>query len=152
FEALEALDRVGHGLPVGQHAAEPAVVDEMLAADPRGFRHRVLRLALGADEQHLAAASSRLLDEVECTREQRHGLRQVDDMNAVTVAENIRLHPRIPAMGLVAEMRSGLEQLLHGDDISRHGLSPSGSASTEPNDRSMTGTGMMVPPVGWRRP
>jgi len=55
-------------------------------------------------------------------------------------------------MGLVAEMRSGLEQLLHGDDVGRHSLSPSGSASTEPNDRSKTGTGMVVPPVGWRRP
>ena len=76
----------------------------------------VLRLALGADEQHLAAAGDGLLDEVERAREQRHGLRQVDDVNAVAVAEDVRLHPRVPAVGLVAEMRAGLEQLLHGDD------------------------------------
>jgi hypothetical protein len=38
-------------------------------------------------------------------------------------------------VGLVAEMRSGLEQLLHGDDRGRHSFSPSGSASVEPNDQ-----------------
>ena len=70
LKALEALDRVGDGLPVGQHAAEPAVVDEMLARNLRRFRDRVLRLALGADEQHLAAAGGGLLDEVERAGEQ----------------------------------------------------------------------------------
>src|SRR5205814_3806914 len=127
-----ALDRVGNRLPVGQHAAEPTVVDEMLAGYLRRFRDRVLRLALGTDEQHLAAAGDGLLDEVERAREQRHGLRQVDDVHPVAVAENVRLHLGIPTVGLVAEMRSGLEQLLHGDDRGRHSLSPSGSASTEP--------------------
>ena len=92
----------------------------MLAARRGRFGDRVLRLALGADEQHLAAARDRLLDEVERAGEQRHGLRQIDDVDAVAVAENVRLHPRVPAMGLVAEMRSGLEQLLHRDDSGRH--------------------------------
>jgi CDP-diacylglycerol--serine O-phosphatidyltransferase len=110
-------------------AAEPAVVDEMLARGLRGFRDRVLRLALGTDEQHLAAAGSRLLHEVERAREQRHGLRQIDDVHPVAVAEDVRLHLGVPAMSLVAEMRSGLEQLLHGDDRGRHNHSPSGSAS-----------------------
>jgi hypothetical protein len=45
-------------------------------------------------------------------------------------------------MGLVAEMRSGLEQLLHGDDRGRHSHSPSGYASAEPNDQPSAGTGM----------
>jgi hypothetical protein len=35
-------------------------------------------------------------------------------------------------MGLVAEVCSGFEQLLHGDDVSRHRSSHSGSASVEP--------------------
>ena len=130
---LEPLDRVGNGLPVGQHAAEPAMVDEMLARGLRRFRDGVLRLALGADEQHLAAAGDGLLDEVEGAREQRHALRQVDDMHPVPIAENVRLHLGVPAMGLVAEMRSGLEQLLHGDDGGRHWSSPSGFASMEPS-------------------
>ncbi len=96
----------------------------MLAGAARGFGDRILRLALGADEQHLAAGGDGLADEVERAREQRHGLRQVDDVDAVAIAENIRLHLRIPAVGLVAEMRAGLEQLLHGDVGRRHSLSP----------------------------
>src|SRR4249919_7875 len=108
------------------------MIDEMLARRLCGVSDRVLRLALGADEQHLSAARNGLLDEIEGSREQRHGLRQVDDVHPIAVAENVRLHLGVPAVGLVAEMRSGLEQLLHGDDRGRHSLSPSGSASTEP--------------------
>ena len=92
----------------------------MLARHAGRFGHRVLRLALGADEQHLAAAGDGLLDEVERAGEQRHALRQVDDVDAVAVAEDVRLHPRVPAVGLVAEMGAGFEQLLHGDDGGRH--------------------------------
>src|SRR6187200_619765 len=98
------------------------MVDEMLAGRLGGLSNRVLRLALRADEEDLAPALDGLGDKVESTREQRHGLRQIDDVNAVAVAENVRLHPRVPAMGLVAEVRSGFEQLLHGDDRGRHSL------------------------------
>jgi hypothetical protein len=55
-------------------------------------------------------------------------------------------------MGLVAEMRPGLEQLLHGDDGGRQYLSPSGSTSMEQVTGHSAGTGMCAPPVGWRRP
>src|SRR3546814_9679495 len=79
---------------------------------------------LGADEQHLAARCHRRGDEIERTREQRHGLQQIDDVNAVAVAEDIRLHLRVPAVRLVAEVRAGFEQLLHGDDRSRHRVFP----------------------------
>src|SRR3546814_1119347 len=51
LEALEALDRVGDRLPVGEHAAQPAMVDEMLVRTARSLGDRLLRLALGADEQ-----------------------------------------------------------------------------------------------------
>jgi len=110
-------------------------IDEMLARSVSRLGDRVLRLALGADEQHLAAAGDGLLDEVECARKQRHALRQVDDVHPIAVAEDVRLHLGVPAVGLVAEMRSGLEQLLHGDDRGRHNLSPSGSASAKPCNR-----------------
>src|SRR5215211_2975930 len=93
----------------------------MLAARLGRGGDRVLRLALGADEQHLAAAGDALKDEIERASEQRHGLRQIDDVDTVAVAEDVRLHPRVPAVGLMAEMRSGLEQLLNGDDGCRHG-------------------------------
>jgi hypothetical protein len=53
-------------------------------------------------------------------------------------------------VGLVAEMRSGLEQLLHGDDSSRHKSSPSGFASMEPVTSLAASTGMSAPSVECR--
>ncbi len=94
----------------------------MLAGAASRFRDRILRLALGADEQHLAARSRRLADEIERPCEQRHGLRQIDDVHPVAVAEDVRLHLGVPAVGLVAEMGTGLEQLLHRDAIGRRGV------------------------------
>src|SRR3546814_8983837 len=65
----------------------------------RGVGDRTLRLALGADEQHLATGGRRGRDEVERAREERHGLRQVENVDAVARAEDIRLHARIPKIG-----------------------------------------------------
>jgi hypothetical protein len=103
-------------------------------------------------EQHLATAGDGLLNEVERSGEQGHALRQVDDVDAVAVAENVRLHPRVPAMGLVAEMHSGLKQLLHCDDGCRHRSSPSGSASVEPSHRPFGRHRYESSTCGMRRP
>src|SRR3546814_6804372 len=40
FQGLQTLDRTGNGLPVGEHAAQPAMVDEMLARLAGGFGDR----------------------------------------------------------------------------------------------------------------
>jgi len=63
-------------------------------------------------EQDLAAVLDGGRDEFERAGEQRHGLRKVENVDAVAGAEDIRLHPRVPAVGLVAEVRAGLDQLL----------------------------------------
>src|SRR4029453_14657651 len=57
---------------------------------------------------------------------------KVDDVNAVALAEDVLLHLRIPAFGLVAEVHSGLEQLLHrqGSHGSSFGLPPPRSAAS----------------------
>ena len=98
------------------------MVDEMLVRAARRFRDRLLRLTLGADEQHLAARGRRLAHEIERAGEERNALRKIDDVDAVPLAEDVRLHLGVPAVGLVAEMRSGLEQLLHADAIRRRGV------------------------------
>jgi hypothetical protein len=51
-------------------------------------------------------------------------------------------------VGLVAEMRSGLEQLLHGDDSCRHWSSPSGSASAKQVTGLAAGTGYVSSACG----
>src|SRR3546814_1993788 len=63
-------------------------------------------------------------DEVERAREKRHGLRQVENVDAVARAENIGLHARVPTVGLVAEVGASFDKILHRDDRGRHSLSP----------------------------
>jgi hypothetical protein len=76
----------------------------------------LLRLALGADEHDRPAVGDRLLDEVVGAVDVAQGLGQVDDVDAVALGEDEALHLRVPALGLVPEVRAALEQLAHGDD------------------------------------
>jgi hypothetical protein len=106
----------GDGLPVGQHAAEPAVVDEVLAAARAAW-------AIGSCAWRLwcrrtapcTPARTVAATKVERAREQRHGLRQVDDVDAVCASRRCTASSAGSAVGLVAEVRAGLDQLLHGD-------------------------------------
>ena len=112
-ELAQQADGVRYRAPIGEHAAEPAVVYVVLAAALRRFGDGRLRLPLGADEQHAPAAGDGGAHRVERPVEQRRGLLQVDDMDSVANAVEIRLHLRVPAVGLVPEMHAGFQQLAH---------------------------------------
>ncbi len=47
--------------------------------------------------------------------EHLHRLLQIDNVDTVAGAENVLLHLRVPAAGLMAKMNSGLQELLHAD-------------------------------------
>src|SRR6266851_946285 len=133
-ELAQAADRVRDGLEIGQHAAEPAVVDVILPAALGGLGDRLLRLALGADEEYAAAAGDSVAQLLQSAVEHRHRLLEVDDMDAVANAEEVGLHLRIPAAGVVAEMNASFEQLAHGEARHRHaGRSFSGWSATGEN-------------------
>ena len=104
----------GDRLEVGQHAAEPAVVDVILAAALGGVGDRLLRLALGADQQHAAAAGDDVADRLQALVQHRLGLLEVDDVDPVADAEDVRRHLGVPPAGVMAEMNAGFEQLAHG--------------------------------------
>src|SRR5438034_899435 len=74
-----------------------------------------LRLTLGAYEEDDPALGRQLLDVLKGLLEQAIGLLQVDDVDPVALAEDVFLHLRVPALGLVPEVDPRLEQLLHGD-------------------------------------
>src|SRR5439155_26605121 len=114
-ELLEPIDRLLDGLKIRQHTAQPARVDVEGAAAVGLLAHGVLGLLLGADEEHLAALRREVPDEVVSVAEHLDRLLQVDDVDAVPRAEDVGLHLRIPATGLVSEVHPGLEQVLHGD-------------------------------------
>ena len=100
---------------VGQSAAHPAVGDIGLPGAGGFGGHGFLSLALGADEQYLAAAGHGFHQLVVRGAEQLHGLLKIDNVNAVAGAENEGTHLGIPAAGLMAEMHARFQHLLHAD-------------------------------------
>ena len=117
LELLEALQPAVHGLEVGEHAAQPALVDVGHPDAGRLLGDGLLGLLLGADEHHRAAVGDGLLDELVGAVDVGQRLLEVDDVDAVALGEDEPLHLRVPAPGLVAEVHAALEQLLHGDDL-----------------------------------
>ena len=75
----------------------------------------LLRLALGADHQDVAAAADGVDDEVVRAREEARRLVEVDDVDAVARAVDERAHLRVPALGLVAEVDAGVEERAQGE-------------------------------------
>ena len=52
--------------------------------------------------------------------QQRHGLLEIDDVDAVALAEDVRRHLRVPAAGGVAEMNASFQELAHRNVWDRH--------------------------------
>ena len=119
---LESLDSFVHRLEVGEHPAEPAVVD-VGHANAGGFAcDRFLSLLLGSDEEHRATVRHRFLQEFVRAVNVGQRLLQVDDVDAVALGEDEPPHLGVPPAGLVSEVHAALKQLLHRDD--GHDLAP----------------------------
>ena len=106
---LHLRDALGDRLEVGEHAAEPTLVDVGHAALLGIGLHGVLSLLLGADEQHGAAVADQVADERVGGLDPGERLLQIDDVDAVALAVDEPLHLRVPAPGLVAEVDAGLQ-------------------------------------------
>ena len=91
------------------------MIDVILRAGLGGIGDRLRRLALGADEQHAAALGDHVGHRKQRLMQERHGLGEIDDVDVVAGAVDVRRHLRVPAMGLVTEMHASLEQLAHSD-------------------------------------
>ncbi len=119
-ELLQAADRLRDGLPVGQRATEPAVIDVVLRRALGGVGDRLGGLPLGADEQDAAAAGDRVGDLEQRLMQQRHRLRQIENVDFVARPIDERCHLGVPAVGLVAEVHAGFKQLAHGERRESH--------------------------------
>src|SRR5580698_816668 len=106
-----ALDR----LVIGERAAEPAVHAEGHVDRDGGLADDVLRLALGADEEDVAAIAHEIFEERTGFFEREVRLLEVNDGDALAVVENVGLGTRVPALGLVPEMYACIEQVFDGD-------------------------------------
>ena len=84
-------------------------------ADPGRVRlDGVLALLLGTDEQHAAVALADVSKVLGGLVQQVGRLLQIDDVDAVALAEDKSAHLGVPSPRLMTEMHSGLEQLAHG--------------------------------------
>eukprot|EP01139_Manchomonas_bermudensis_P020383 Amastigsp_a678623_9.p2 type:complete len:188 gc:universal Amastigsp_a678623_9:706-143(-) len=110
---LEALDRGLDRLEIGQHAAQPALVDKRHAGAPGFGGNQLTGLALGADHQDGAAVGRQLFGELHRVLEHRQRFFEVDDVDTVAMAEDIRGHLGIPEAGLVTEMDAGFQHFTH---------------------------------------
>jgi hypothetical protein len=109
FRAISFFDSVSY------RPSEPPLVDEEHPAALRLLGDDVLGLTLGSDEQNGSAFGGEVGDELLGLAEQLDRLPQVDDVDAVSFAEDVLLHLRVPAFRLMAEVHPGLHQILHRD-------------------------------------
>jgi hypothetical protein len=118
---VQTADALAHRLEVRQQTAEPAVIDVGHPGRLGDLAHGIARLLLGANEQHGTATVGDCARELAGLIEQALRLQQIDDVDAVTLAMEEAAHLGVPAARLVAEMHSGLQQLL--DSWLGHGRS-----------------------------
>src|ERR1035437_1438302 len=111
-----ALDAPGHSGEVGEHATQPALVDEGHSAGVRVVRDRALSLLLGAHEEDDAAFGDEVADVGVTLLNAREGLAQVNQVDAVALAEDEATHLGIPTTSLVSEMDAGVKEFLQSDE------------------------------------
>ena len=102
-------DPFGDRLEVGQHAAQPPLVDVRHATFLRIRADCILGLALGADKQNPPAIGDEIADEGVGRLDLLESLLEVNDVDTRPLAVNETLHPRVPATGLVSEVDTRLE-------------------------------------------
>ena len=116
LELVQTVHTGTHGLEVGHHTAQPAGVDIEHTTTGSLFLDGLLSLLFGAHEQQGLAVFGHRADEGISLLQLFHRLLQVDDIDAVTLGVDVSGHLGVPTAGLVAEMYTGLQKLLHRND------------------------------------
>src|SRR5690625_3827826 len=111
---LHALQTLGDSLEVGQHATQPTVDDVRHVNAGCLFSNCFRSLLLGTNEQDGTAVSNGFLDELECFIDVGQGLLQVNDVDAVTIGEDVTTHFWVPTTGLVTKVHTSVEERAHG--------------------------------------
>ncbi len=109
FSSLQPLDGFLQRGPIGERAAQPAVVRVVHSAALRFLGDGFLRLALGPHKQNRAALRGDFHHEARGFAEHLQSLLQIDNVNAIALPEDIFLHFRVPTARLVAEVNAGLQ-------------------------------------------
>src|SRR5690606_26272973 len=111
FQFAQALDGSADGFVVGQHAAQPAVVNVRHAATLGLLTHDFAGGTLGANKQNFVLAGSLLLDEAQCFFKHWQAFFQFDDVDLVARTKNVFAHFWVPVASLVAEVNASLQHV-----------------------------------------
>ena len=103
-------------MEVGEHAAEPTLVDVGHAGLLGVGLNRVLRLALGADKENVSAIGGQITYVGVRVFETVERLIEINDVDAFALTVDESLHLRVPTTGLMSEVDARVEQLLHRDN------------------------------------
>ena len=106
---MQTFEPVPDRAVVGQGPAQPALVDIGHAAAAGFALDGFLRLALGADEEHEAALAGDLGEVTVGPQQAADGFTQIDNVDEIALAVDIRAHLRVPAAGPVAEVNAGFD-------------------------------------------
>ena len=104
---------LANSLEIGQHPAEPALVDIGHAAGLSLLLDGTFGLALGADKQDRPALGGYIAHEVVGLLEQTQRLVQVNDVDVVARMIDVRPHLGMPTAGGMAEVYARLQQVFH---------------------------------------
>ena len=104
FKGLEFFNGTADGLEVGEHPAQPAVVDIKHPTAFGLFGNGVHGLLFSAHEQDEAAVGHLFHHGIVGNLKELDGLLEIDDVDAVSGPEDIRLHLGVPAAGLMSGM------------------------------------------------
>ena len=135
FQITQTTYRLTDSLVVGQHTAQPAVINERHAATQSLLANVLAGSALGANEHNLVLAFSQLLDEIQSIIECRQRVLKVDDVNLVTSTKDVLTHLWVPVTGLVAKVYTSLQHIAHGN-VS-HDLTPKGLCLHTPHNPTL---------------
>jgi len=113
FEKGQPSYAFANGSKIGQGTTQPALIDVKLATSLSCLFDGFLSLFLATDEQDLASASRYAGQKVGRCVELPYRLRQINDVDRVPLLEDVWLHLRVPALGLMPKMNPCFEELGH---------------------------------------
>ncbi len=128
LELLEPLEPAADGPKVGEGPSQPPLGHIGHAGASALLDDRLGRLPLGADEQDQAVGRRHAVEKLDRAQQPADRFFQVNNMNQVALAVDVRLHLRVPPAGAVAIVNPCINKIF---DDERHSRT-SGSLQTNP--------------------
>ncbi len=113
FKVLQATNRLTNGLVVGQHTTQPALIYKWHTNAGCLLVHNFRGCSFGTHKQDFIAFTCECLNLAQRIVEGRQGLLEVDDVNFVSSAKQVRRHLGVPESGLMAKMHASSQHISH---------------------------------------